>query len=261
MNLCGWSLYKGALHSPGNTVFNETTVFQPHEEIRCRKTWACVHDLPDVSLPHLLGLLNVCVAVSRCWRTKAALSASRISQLSKSFYSAAPSPLCQLITTERRQAAIFRQDYPPGSPITLAFSWVMANRLMPSFSFTWQGFLVFFLIVHIFTVPSSCLQFPLGRRAACDIYWHGVSFHDNENIVSGQVNKFPGIKSVFYCPNTTTVRCRSISNEQFSCVRFCSSSRTRISCILRWILFWFEKLFFDVMEYFHLKCCCWSLQN
>ncbi|XP_071383332.1 tubulin polyglutamylase TTLL11 [Centroberyx affinis] len=36
-------------------------------------------------------------------------------------------------------------------------------------------------------------EFPLGRRAACDIYWHGVSFHDTENIVSGQVNKFPGM--------------------------------------------------------------------
>ncbi|XP_028830659.1 tubulin polyglutamylase TTLL11 isoform X2 [Denticeps clupeoides] len=36
-------------------------------------------------------------------------------------------------------------------------------------------------------------EFPLGRRVACDIYWHGVSFHDNENIVSGQVNKFPGM--------------------------------------------------------------------
>ncbi|XP_058238720.1 tubulin polyglutamylase TTLL11 isoform X2 [Hemibagrus wyckioides] len=36
-------------------------------------------------------------------------------------------------------------------------------------------------------------EFPVGRRAACDIYWHGVSFHDNENIVSGQVNKFPGM--------------------------------------------------------------------
>ncbi|XP_029300490.1 tubulin polyglutamylase TTLL11 isoform X1 [Cottoperca gobio] len=36
-------------------------------------------------------------------------------------------------------------------------------------------------------------EFPLGRRAACDIYWHGVSFHDNENVVSGQVNKFPGM--------------------------------------------------------------------
>ncbi|ROI16651.1 Tubulin polyglutamylase TTLL11 [Anabarilius grahami] len=34
-------------------------------------------------------------------------------------------------------------------------------------------------------------EFPMGRRTACDIYWHGVSFHDNENIVSGQVNKFP----------------------------------------------------------------------
>lgn len=32
----------------------------------------------------------------------------------------------------------------------------------------------------------------MGRRTACDIYWHGVSFHDNENIVSGKVNKFPG---------------------------------------------------------------------
>ncbi|KAL2099888.1 hypothetical protein ACEWY4_004282 [Coilia grayii] len=36
-------------------------------------------------------------------------------------------------------------------------------------------------------------EFPIGRRAACDIYWHGVSFHDNENISSGQVNKFPGM--------------------------------------------------------------------
>ncbi|KAG9354237.1 hypothetical protein JZ751_012361 [Albula glossodonta] len=36
-------------------------------------------------------------------------------------------------------------------------------------------------------------EFHLGRRVACDIYWHGVSFHDNENIVSGQVNKFPGM--------------------------------------------------------------------
>ncbi|XP_078127936.1 tubulin polyglutamylase TTLL11 [Sander vitreus] len=36
-------------------------------------------------------------------------------------------------------------------------------------------------------------EFPLGRRAACDIYWHGVSFHDTDNIVSGQVNKFPGM--------------------------------------------------------------------
>ncbi|KAM8828782.1 tubulin polyglutamylase TTLL11 isoform 2-T2 [Spinachia spinachia] len=36
-------------------------------------------------------------------------------------------------------------------------------------------------------------EFPQGRRAPCDIYWHGVSFHDNEKIVSGQVNKFPGM--------------------------------------------------------------------
>ncbi|XP_043094258.1 tubulin polyglutamylase TTLL11 isoform X2 [Puntigrus tetrazona] len=36
-------------------------------------------------------------------------------------------------------------------------------------------------------------EFPMGRRTACDIYWHGVSFHDNENINSGQVNKFPGM--------------------------------------------------------------------
>lgn len=36
-------------------------------------------------------------------------------------------------------------------------------------------------------------EFPLGRRTACDIYWHGVSFHDNDNIVSGLVNKFPGM--------------------------------------------------------------------
>ncbi|NWY74107.1 TTL11 polyglutamylase, partial [Erithacus rubecula] len=35
-------------------------------------------------------------------------------------------------------------------------------------------------------------QFPFGRRLPCDIYWHGVSFHDN-NIFSGLVNKFPGM--------------------------------------------------------------------
>lgn len=37
----------------------------------------------------------------------------------------------------------------------------------------------------------SLFQFPFGRRLPCDIYWHGVSFHDSY-IFSGQVNKFPG---------------------------------------------------------------------
>ncbi|EPY77882.1 tubulin polyglutamylase TTLL11 [Camelus ferus] len=36
------------------------------------------------------------------------------------------------------------------------------------------------------------LKFPFGRRLPCDIYWHGVSFHDSD-IFSGQVNKFPGM--------------------------------------------------------------------
>nr|XP_008526234.1 PREDICTED: tubulin polyglutamylase TTLL11 [Equus przewalskii] len=35
-------------------------------------------------------------------------------------------------------------------------------------------------------------EIPFGRRLPCDIYWHGVSFHDND-IFSGQVNKFPGM--------------------------------------------------------------------
>ncbi|XP_075416557.1 tubulin polyglutamylase TTLL11 isoform X2 [Tenrec ecaudatus] len=35
-------------------------------------------------------------------------------------------------------------------------------------------------------------EFPFGRRMPCDIYWHGVSFHDSD-IFSGQVNKFPGM--------------------------------------------------------------------
>nr|XP_034352531.1 tubulin polyglutamylase TTLL11 [Arvicanthis niloticus] len=35
-------------------------------------------------------------------------------------------------------------------------------------------------------------EFPFGRRLPCDIYWHGVSFRDND-ILSGQVNKFPGM--------------------------------------------------------------------
>ncbi|XP_008421838.1 tubulin polyglutamylase TTLL11 [Poecilia reticulata] len=35
-------------------------------------------------------------------------------------------------------------------------------------------------------------EFHTGRRPACDIYWHGVNFHDSY-IMSGQVNKFPGM--------------------------------------------------------------------
>lgn len=50
-----------------------------------------------------------------------------------------------------------------------------------------------YLLYHSPSTLSLSLQFPLGRRAPCDIYWHGVSFHDNDNIVSGQVNKFPGV--------------------------------------------------------------------
>lgn len=51
------------------------------------------------------------------------------------------------------------------------------------------------------SLSLSLSQFPLGRRAACDIYWHGVSFHDNENIISGQVNKFPGISPLLPFPS------------------------------------------------------------
>ncbi|XP_078082529.1 tubulin polyglutamylase TTLL11 isoform X1 [Mustelus asterias] len=36
-------------------------------------------------------------------------------------------------------------------------------------------------------------EFPTGRRLLCDIYWHGVSFHDGEVSCSGQVNKYPGM--------------------------------------------------------------------
>ncbi|XP_077140988.1 tubulin polyglutamylase TTLL11 isoform X2 [Ranitomeya variabilis] len=36
-------------------------------------------------------------------------------------------------------------------------------------------------------------EFPLGRRLPCDIYWHGASFYETENISFGQVNKFPGM--------------------------------------------------------------------
>lgn len=34
---------------------------------------------------------------------------------------------------------------------------------------------------------------PVGRRLPCDIYWHGGSFYESENLCSGQVNKFPGM--------------------------------------------------------------------
>ncbi|XP_061912997.1 tubulin polyglutamylase TTLL11 [Entelurus aequoreus] len=53
-------------------------------------------------------------------------------------------------------------------------------------------------------------EFPLGRRAPCDIYWHGVSFHDNDNIVSGQVNKFPGMVEMSRKINLS----RSVRNMQ-----------------------------------------------
>ncbi|XP_069743874.1 tubulin polyglutamylase TTLL11 isoform X2 [Narcine bancroftii] len=36
-------------------------------------------------------------------------------------------------------------------------------------------------------------EFPSGRHLFCDIYWHGVSFHDGEVSCSSQVNKFPGM--------------------------------------------------------------------
>ncbi|XP_073414834.1 tubulin polyglutamylase TTLL11 isoform X2 [Dendrobates tinctorius] len=36
-------------------------------------------------------------------------------------------------------------------------------------------------------------EFPLGRRLPCDIYWHGASFYETENLGFGHVNKFPGM--------------------------------------------------------------------
>ncbi|XP_073496939.1 tubulin polyglutamylase TTLL11 isoform X2 [Phyllobates terribilis] len=36
-------------------------------------------------------------------------------------------------------------------------------------------------------------EFPLGRRLPCDIYWHGASFYESENLSFGHVNKFPGM--------------------------------------------------------------------
>ncbi|XP_032832427.2 tubulin polyglutamylase TTLL11 isoform X2 [Petromyzon marinus] len=39
-------------------------------------------------------------------------------------------------------------------------------------------------------------EYPFGRRQPCDIYWHGTSFHDSENVCSGIVNKFPGMSEL-----------------------------------------------------------------
>ncbi|CAG05225.1 unnamed protein product, partial [Tetraodon nigroviridis] len=59
-------------------------------------------------------------------------------------------------------------------------------------------------------------EVPLGRRAACDIYWHGVSFHDNDHIVSGQVNKFPGEPRPLPCtPRRRRRRRRSADGGSF----------------------------------------------
>ena len=36
-------------------------------------------------------------------------------------------------------------------------------------------------------------QFPVPRRDHnCDVIWHAISFSDQADIFSGQVNKFPG---------------------------------------------------------------------
>ena len=34
----------------------------------------------------------------------------------------------------------------------------------------------------------------MGKRdgGLCDIYWHGVSYYENPDIIMGRVNKFPG---------------------------------------------------------------------
>lgn len=55
-------------------------------------------------------------------------------------------------------------------------------------------------IPRLFQTCLCAFQFPFGRRLPCDIYWHGVSFHDN-NIFSGQVNKFPGTSLLFLVLN------------------------------------------------------------
>lgn len=72
------------------------------------------------------------------------------------------------------------------------------------------------LLPSLRCVLSSSLQFPLGRRAACDIYWHGVSFHDNDNVSSGQVNKFPGQpRPPRRCPAPTPSPRRSTTKASF----------------------------------------------
>ncbi|XP_071946932.1 tubulin polyglutamylase TTLL11-like [Antedon mediterranea] len=36
-------------------------------------------------------------------------------------------------------------------------------------------------------------EYRTGRRIGCDLYWNALSFNDNETVLSGQVNKFPGL--------------------------------------------------------------------
>ncbi|PVD21923.1 hypothetical protein C0Q70_17726 [Pomacea canaliculata] len=48
-------------------------------------------------------------------------------------------------------------------------------------------------------LPSQC---PWPRRdQPCDVTWHAVSFYDQPDIFSGQVNKFPGSLEVFHKVN------------------------------------------------------------
>ncbi|XP_059160159.1 tubulin polyglutamylase TTLL11-like [Physella acuta] len=45
-------------------------------------------------------------------------------------------------------------------------------------------------------------EFPFQRRDRnCDVTWHAISFHDQGDIYSGQVNKFPGSLEIFHKVN------------------------------------------------------------
>ncbi|XP_033108275.1 tubulin polyglutamylase TTLL11-like [Anneissia japonica] len=36
-------------------------------------------------------------------------------------------------------------------------------------------------------------EYRTGRKIGCDLYWNALSFNDNEAVLSGKVNKFPGL--------------------------------------------------------------------
>ncbi|KAL8589663.1 hypothetical protein ACOMHN_016047 [Nucella lapillus] len=54
-------------------------------------------------------------------------------------------------------------------------------------------------VIRLVTRDLGWREIPVPRRDhTCDVIWHAISFHDQPDLFSGQVNKFPGALEVFH---------------------------------------------------------------